>query len=681
MGPGDLVLLDDEQWEIEAVANNVFSLRNTATGAMQNMSLAAISRRMNVPPLFDRSLAETGKLMMADAIKGERERLETWTSRIQEIVDGKPHGADRYRLGYDPEQTNQTDRLMLMLKQLNDAGIKVGKRTLERYVSEFKKAGAAGLLDKRTTRKHHPLDGIAEEVLGCVDEMIADRRYKSSTPYTVQATTVTLMVKEQFPDRTFIIPKPDRLKAAIKEKTKGRDPAGPAKRRRTASNVPDWMFNGMAAIMPGSEVQIDSSRYDVRARKPDGAPGSFTLTVMIDKATRSVLASSVQETGQGAAHAYLLAQALTPAEARPGSEELFNPWVLKGKHLPWAGLLDTQMAAKWETRRPVIRIFRILTDNGKDYTSRVFEAACRQLGVVITRAAPGSPTDKPIVERFFDTLLDQFIPYLPGNTGGDTSRRGEDPDSEDLLGIEDLTILLDRWITQVWQNQPLEGLRDPLNPSAKPVSPNVMYASMFPFVGHIPLALTEEDYISLLPVESRTIQMDGIQFQRRQYDSEDLALFRMTTSGDGKLDGWWEIHYRPTDPRQVWVYVPKEDRYITCYLKESRFDNPHLEAYRRIAREMSNSGYVIPDNEAAEVSAGFIKKEIARIRREEKQKARNELAEHLAEVQGMGGPATRTDLTSASLQDSEDDIDWNAVEEYHMEAFNIVRDTDDGEAG
>ncbi len=320
---------------------------------------------------------------------------------------------------------------------------------------------------------------------------------------------VAQMVQEQFPEREFIIPGTDRLIAAIKEKTKGRELGKGAKRRRTASNAPDWTFHGMTAIMPGSEVQIDSSRFDVRALKPDGTPGSFTLTVMMDKCTRSILAISVQEHGTGADHAYLLAQAMTPSEARPGSDELFNPWVLKGKCLPWAALLDDQEAAKWETRRPVIRILRILTDNGMDFRSRVFDSACRQLGIIITRSATRSPTDKAMVERFFETLLEQFIAYLPGSTGGDVAHRGENTDAEDLNGIENLIILLDRWIVQIWQNQPLEGLRDPLRPSAKPVSPNVMYAAMFPFVGHVPLALSEEDYISLLPVEHRTLQRTG----------------------------------------------------------------------------------------------------------------------------------------------------------------------------
>lgn len=672
IGPGDFLTLGGQRWEIQAFANNIFSLREITTGDMQNLSLSAISRVMDVPPVFDRFLAETGKLEVGSTT--ERERLDFWVPRVQEIIAGKPDGTDRYRPGYDPSLTNQGQRLELMVRQLNDAGVQIGKRTVERYVAEYKDSGPAGILDKRTIRKRHPFDGVHHSILGCIDAMIEDRTYKASIPWKVQATNVILLVKEQFPDRDFLLPGHDRMIAAIKEKTKGRELSGGSKRRRSDSNAPDWTFHGMVAIMPGSEVQIDNSKYDVRARRPNGTIGSFTLTVMMDKCTRSILAISVQESGQGAMHAYLLAQAMTPAEARPGSEELFNPWVLRRKNLPWAVLLDPQEAAKWETRRPIMRIFRIVTDNGRDFTSAVFESACRQLGIIITRSATRSPTDKAMVERFFDTLLEQFIAYLPGSTGGDVSRRGEDPDSEGVLAIEDLIILLDRWIVQVWQNQPLDELRDPFHPSAKPVSPNVMYASMFPFIGYVPLALSESDYISLMPIVHRTLQKDGIEFNRRQYDSDELALLRMHTSGDPKLGkdgGEWEIHYRPTDPRQIWLYVPSEDRYIPCYMKESRFDNPHVTGYWRIAHEMLENGYVIPSAEASEVSGAFIKREIARMRREEKRRAAAELAEHLAEVQGMGGPAARTDL---SPDEDLNDDNWDDVAEYPMKAFGVDRD-------
>jgi putative transposase len=677
IGPRSVITIAGTRWEIVEFHNNIFSMRDVKTDDVHIMSYSEVCRELDVPPIFDRRISETGKLELAS--KSERERLEEWIPRVEEIIEGKPESAEDYRPGYNPELTTQGQRVDLMVRQLNDAGISVGKRTLERYVAAYKDSGPAGLLDMRTTRKHHPLDGVHSAVLGCIDAMIADRLYKASIPWKVQATNVILMVKEQFPDRDFLIPGRDRLIAAIKEKTKGEEPKGPAKRRRTARNAPDWTYHGMSAIMPGSETQIDNSKYDVRARKPDGTPGSFTLTAMMDKCTHTVLALSVQESGKGAAHAYLLAQALSPAEARPGSDELFNPWVLKGRHLPWASLLDPEEVAKWETRRPVIRIFRIVTDNGRDFTSKVFDSACRQLGIVITRCSTRSPTDKAMIERFFDTLLDQFIAYLPGNTGGDVNRRGKDPDNEELLDIEDLIILLDRWIVQYWQNQPHDALRDPLAPSAKPVSPNVMYASMFPFVGYVPLALAEADYISLMPVDHRTLQRDGIEFHCRQYDSDELRLLRMHTSGDSKLGkdgGEWEIHYRPTDPRKIWVYVPHEDRYIQCHMKEGRFDNPHLSGVWRIAHEFLDNGYVIPSAEADEASASFIKREVAKIRRAEKQKKAAELAEHLAEIQGMGGPATRTTLSEGSPAGD----DWDNVPDYPMTAHGLDRPSPESDA-
>lgn len=216
IGPNDILTLEDGRWEVVSDADNVFALRNLGTGAMQNMSLAEISRLLEAPLLFDRSLAETGKLEAGG--QNERERLRLWVSRVQEIIYGRPDGADDYRPGYVPELTNQGQRLELMVRQLNDAGIEVGKRTVERYVAEYKAHGPAGILDKRTMRKHHPLDNIPQAVLNCIDAMIDDRINKSSISLTAQATKVRLLINE-LPARDFPIPGRDRLNAAIKEKT------------------------------------------------------------------------------------------------------------------------------------------------------------------------------------------------------------------------------------------------------------------------------------------------------------------------------------------------------------------------------------------------------------------------------------------------------------------------------
>lgn len=667
---GEVLDLLGELWEIEGIANNLFLLRNTLTGVIETLSLAAVSRRLDTPPVFDRRLAEVEEFSFDTEEK--RRRFKYWVRRTQEVIFGKADGESSFRLGYDPALTKQSVRIDLMVKQQNDAGVPIGRRTLERYIADYKKYGPAGLLDGRTTQTEDPWS-LPEDVQAAVRAIISECIPRSNITHETMAELVRARVIDEHPDREGDMPTPARIIVAIKQLSKGKYLTGDSKNRQTAANSPKRKYSSMPAVLPGSEVQIDSSRFDVRVRMPTGKPGSVCLTIMLDKATRSILATSVQERETGANIAYLIAQALTPAEARPIDETIANPWELKRMNLPWADLMNEEEQKKWDTHRPVMRIFRLITDNGKDYRSNVVESACHQLGIILTRAATRTPTDKAIVERAFLTIRQSFVDKLPGQTGGSPNRRGEKVDEEDLISVEHLAVLFDRWVAQIWQNLPMDGLRDPEYPLAPAVSPNVMFASMFPFIGYVPVPLSDDDYISLLPIAHRTIQNDGIEFQRRQYDSAELQDFRLMASGDSRLADKWEIHHRPWDPRQIWVYVPHEDRYITCDWQERRMDNPHLRGYWRISHELQENGYVLPTQKTAEASASFIRKEMERMRREEKRAQLNETAERLATIQNLGGPATRTRLAIGTPEVDDGEEDWDEIAATPMEAFDVTK--------
>jgi hypothetical protein len=63
------------------------------------------------------------------------------------------------------------------------------------------------------------------------------------------------------------------------------------------------------------------------------------------------------------------------------------------------------------------------------------------------------------------------------------------------------------------------------------------------------MPLSERDYISLIPVDERTIQKDGVEFGRRTYDSPTLAQHR--SSGLlGKMK--YELRYQSNNPSRIW---------------------------------------------------------------------------------------------------------------------------------
>src|SRR5450755_179860 len=69
--------------------------------------------------------------------------------------------------------------------------------------------------------------------------------------------------------------------------------------------------------------------------------------------------------------------------------------------------------------------------------------------------------------------------------------------------------LLDEWPLAGWQTRPHDALRDPLAPR-RMLSPNEKYAALVAAAGYLPLTLTGQDYLELLPVEWRQINACGI---------------------------------------------------------------------------------------------------------------------------------------------------------------------------
>jgi hypothetical protein len=62
---------------------------------------------------------------------------------------------------------------------------------------------------------------------------------------------------------------------------------------------------------------------------------------------------------------------------------------------------------------------------------------------------------------------------------------------------------------------------------------------------YLPLTLSGEDYLELLPVTWRAINDYGIRLDYRTYDSPELGRWRRQHSGVTAKRGLWEVHYDP----------------------------------------------------------------------------------------------------------------------------------------
>jgi hypothetical protein len=157
------------------------------------------------------------------------------------------------------------------------------------------------------------------------------------------------------------------------------------------------------------------------------------------------------------------------------------------------------------------------------------------------------------VEATFGSINTLFCQHVAAYTGPNTTLRGLD--ATGAWTLPELQDLLDEWLLAGWQPRPHDGLRDPLLPR-RALSPNEMYAALVAAAGYLPLTLSGEDYLELLPVQWRRINAYGIRIGYRTYDCAELGPWRLQHSGVTARRGLWEVHCDPYDATHVFVRTP-----------------------------------------------------------------------------------------------------------------------------
>ena len=172
----------------------------------------------------------------------------------------------------------------------------------------------------------------------------------------------------------------------------------------------------------------------------------------------------------------------------------------------------------------------IVIDHGSVFVSDNFRSSCRHLGISIQPAHLATGSDKPHIEKMFSTLGTLFCQFAAGYLGRSADRRGRHVEEQPLWSLMQMQDLLDEWLISVWQNRAHEGLRDPLHPQ-RTFSPNQKYAALIETAGYVPVPLSAEDHIELLPATWRAVNAYGIKISHRTYDAAELNPIRQQKSG------------------------------------------------------------------------------------------------------------------------------------------------------
>lgn len=437
-------------------------------------------------------------------------------------------------------------------------GLAFSDRQVYRYLARYRKAGVAGLADgRKVTSTRQPRTDTR------VYELIEAELKTLQTTSTGTRSRAITRIRWEASRREIPLPSDRTLYRLLEQLDRKRGSFDDATTRRSKASRPDRTFHPVTPSRPGEIVEIDATPLDLFVQMPDGTVARPELTYAIDVATSTIGATLLHAKAAKSVDigAVLLARMLTRVE----TQSWWNDAISLAERLfeeqsdPVRPALEAAAA-----RTPLIVPESVTVDRGKVFVGTVFTAACERLEISQTRANPRQATDKPHVEGGFKRIREGFVQYLAGYTGGNVLDRAKDPQREALWTLGEVQLLLDLWVIAHWQTTPQSGLRVAGMPR-RTLSPNQMYSALSSTAPNVPVHLSRDDYISLLPLAWRTIQSYGINFGGLTYDADELHPMRGRRSRiRGEARGRWEVRYDPYNLRQVWIRDEAGDRWITA---------------------------------------------------------------------------------------------------------------------
>ncbi|WP_236722408.1 integrase, partial [Mycobacterium avium] len=495
---GDEIRLSDGVFTVVTLSGSSARL----TDAVGGQSVVPLSRLLGDPAL-ELVSGSRPALCSEEALAGvpeaAAERARWWERHLIEVLTGRrvdSEAGSRPRPEFDPASRSLRQRELAKLAELRSAGHEISLYTLQRQRYAYERDGLLGVVDRRHIPRRAMFGRVDERLVAAVRQAIDDETDVSTgTVSRLQRRVTKSLVAQYGAQDAPAMPSQRTFYRLVKRLSEGRHTFGSARTRRSLSKQPDGPFGALTVARPGEVVEIDSTPLDVRVVLDDGTVDRVELTGMVDDATCSIPAAVLRPTTKAVDAALLLARALTPEPMRPEWSDALR---MSRSVLPYRCLTGVDQRLADAAARPVIAPETVVCDHGKAYLSQTFRQACCTLGINLQPAHPDTPTDKPKIERTLQSVATLFAQHVAGYVGSSVERRGKNAEQDAVWSIVELQALLDEWIVAVWQNRPHDGLRDPVTPG-KALTPNEKYAALVEVAGYVPVPLSAEDYIELLP--------------------------------------------------------------------------------------------------------------------------------------------------------------------------------------
>lgn len=496
-------------------------------------------------------------VVLASLSAEDRRSLAERAGHVREVLTGYRSGRQDAAEPGEPRPPYAAGTSLEHRYQAKADELGVGARTLKRWVAAYRSRGEAGLVDERKFRGRGSTVDV-RWIDACREVLAASVR--GSTPtYSAVMVKAEILLEETYGADVVPLPSTATAYRHLKQITKGTNAfIGSAKGRRSIADRPKGTYGRLRASRPGEYVILDTQDLDVYAMEPVTLRWvPVQLTIAQDLFSRCILGLRLTPVSTKAVDvAGVLYQSVVPQEApEDWPDEVCWPYHGVPAHLVFTEVVpgNARLAPM-----PACPPETIVVDRGKQYLSAHVIGVCASLGISIQPAQPRKPTDKPTVERFFRTLRESLIQYLPAYKGPGVHSRGEHVEDTAFLYLDELEEVVREWIAFVYHRTKHSGLKVPEWPRLE-LSPNEMYEIGVTKAGLLRVPATQDLAYDFLDTEWRAIQHYGIELDGRRYNGSGLDGYRNATSPYGGVHaGKWPIRFTPDDVRFAYFQDPAD---------------------------------------------------------------------------------------------------------------------------
>lgn len=563
IGVGTRVMFDGEicviaEWLPSGVGNEVVLQGPTSFCRMSVVALLSDNRARLIGdddgPEPDDDL-EPAAIALLGLTSTQRYEVRARAEHVREALTGYRSGSDQTAAGGEP-RAGFDPRLPLGARYAAKAAeLGVDERTVRRWAADYRAHGEAGLVSARTAGT----DRVDRRWLETALSIMAEHTNESKPSQAAVMLQVRARLAIEYGPGT--VPEPSRATGyrRLAELNKRRRTfTGTTKRNRDIANRPDRQYGKLRPTRPGEYVILDTTRLDVFALDPITLRWvQVEMSAAMDWYTRCIVGLRLTPVSTKAVDAAALMYQVFRPPTAPASWPDHATWPDHG--IPREVLIDPDKIDRTgkAVTAPALVTDTIVIDHGKIYVSEHLNSVCQRFGISIQPARIREGSDKAPLERFFRTVREGLLQYLPGYKGPDINARGLDVEGHAFFYIDQLEAIVREWVGTVYHHRRHDSLFDPGLPSGK-MTPAQMFAHGMVRAGYIEAPRHPHLAYEFLRAEPRTIQPYGVQHANLFYQGDVLTqLSKLTSPYTGRFKNRWPIHVDPDDISRVYIRHPE----------------------------------------------------------------------------------------------------------------------------